>query len=156
MMVSRSAAAAGKGRSPVAENTPMSSSSQVPIRVPTGLLRRISLIIISVSDLRRSIEFYRDKLGLTLAAETSEWAEFVVGEMRLALQASGKPKAAGPAPAHAAEMSLSFEVDDVVEAYEILRATGVHFSRRPVEHDFGMLAVLTDPDGFEIMLIEPR
>lgn len=149
--------AAGKARAPAAGNSPMSSPSQVSIPGSTGLLRRISLIIIAVSDLRRSIEFYRDKLGLTLTAESSEWAEFAVGETRLALQASGKPKATGPAPAHAApEMSLSFEVDDVVEAYEILRATGVHFSHRPAEHDFGMLAVLTDPDGCEIMLIEPR
>jgi predicted enzyme related to lactoylglutathione lyase len=51
---------------------------------------------------------------------------------------------------------LSFEVDDVVEAYEILKAAGVHFLRPPAEQDFGLLAVLKDPDGREIMIVEPR
>jgi catechol 2,3-dioxygenase-like lactoylglutathione lyase family enzyme len=118
------------------------------------LLRRVALIIIHVSDLRRSVQFYRDRLGLTLVAESSEWAEFRVGEDRLALEAdveaSGRPSQA------AGRVSISFEVDDVVEAHEILSAAGVVFDRRPAEQEFGMLAVLSDPDGHEIMLLEPR
>ncbi len=53
-------------------------------------------------------------------------------------------------------MSFSFEVDDVVEAYEVLKAAGVTFSHPPAEQDFGMQAVLHDPDGRDIMLFEPR
>jgi predicted enzyme related to lactoylglutathione lyase len=121
----------------------------------TGLFKRISLTIILVSDLKRSIQFYRDQLGLTLTAETSEWAEFAVGESRLALQAGGDPSLPNPHRA-AGHVTFSFEVDDVVEAYEILNAAGVQFSRTPVEQDFGMLAVLRDPDGRDIMLFEPR
>jgi predicted enzyme related to lactoylglutathione lyase len=111
--------------------------------------------MILVSDIRRSVQFYRDKLGLTLTAETSEWAEFQVGEDRIALQAGGDPKI--PQATNAAgRVSISFEVDDVVEAYEILRAADVPFVRPPAEQEFGMLAVVSDPDGYEIMLFEPR
>ncbi len=119
-----------------------------------GLLKRISLTIVHVSDLRRSVHFYRDLLGLPLAAETSEWAEFRVGECRLALQSGGDPSI--PLSRHAAGyVNFSFEVDDLVEAYETLKAAGVEFLRPPAEQDFGMLAVMRDPDGREIMLFEP-
>jgi lactoylglutathione lyase len=133
----------------------MSGNPHPPTPSQAGLLRRVSLTIILVSDLRRSVSFYRDQLGLTLTAETSEWAEFRVGETRLALQTGGDPGL--PRSRHAAgRVSFSFEVEDVVESYEVLRAAGVPFSRPPAEQDFGMLAVLRDPDGLEIMLVEPR
>lgn len=126
-----------------------------PAPTQTGLLKRVSLIIIHVADLTRSVQFYRDQLGLTLTVETSEWAEFRVGEDRLALEADGGANPPRP-PTAAGRVSISFEVDDVVEAHEILRAAGVSFARPPAEQEFGMLAVLNDPDGHEIMLLEPR
>lgn len=126
-----------------------------PAPAQVGLLKRVSLIMILVSDIRRSVQFYRDQLGLTLTAESSEWAEFQVGEDRVALQAGGDSSV--PCMTQAAgRMSISFEVDDVVEAYEILRAADVPFVRPPAEQEFGMLAVLSDPDGNQIMLFEPR
>ena len=102
----------------------MSGNPHPPTPSQAGLLRRVSLTIILVSDLRRSVSFYRDQLGLTLTAETSEWAEFRVGETRLALQTGGDPGL--PRSRHAAgRVSFSFEVEDVVESYEVLRAAGV-------------------------------
>jgi lactoylglutathione lyase len=120
-----------------------------------GLFKRISLTIIHVSDLRRAAHFYRDLLGLPLIAESSEWVEFQIGESHLALQGGADPSLslAHHAPGY---VSFSFEVDDVVEAYEVLKAAGVEFLRPPSEQDFGMLAVMRDPDGREIMLFEPR
>lgn len=133
----------------------MSGNPRPPTPGQAGLLKRVSLTIVLVSDLKRSVSFYRDQLGLTLTAETSEWAEFRVGETRLALQVGGDPGL--PRSRHAAgRVSFSFEVEDVVEAYEVLREAGVPFSRPPSEQDFGMLAVLRDPDGLEVMLVEPR
>ena len=120
-----------------------------------GLFKRISLTIIHVSDLRRAVRFYRDLLGLRLTAETSQWAEFQIGDCRLALQGGADPTLTIPHKA-AGYMSFSLEVDDVIEAYEILKASGVEFVRPPAEHEFGMLAVMRDPDARDIMLFEPR
>lgn len=120
-----------------------------------GLFKRISLTIIHVSDLRRSVHFYRDLLGLQLTAETSQWAEFQIGECRLALQGGADPTLTIPHKA-AGYLSFSLEVDDVIEAYEVLKASGVEFVRPPAEHEFGMLAVMRDPDARDIMLFEPR
>ena len=126
--------------------------SQTPT---TGLLRRVSLTIILVSDMPRSVHFYRDQLGLPLVAESPDWAEFRLGDTRIALQSGGDPTIPDPHSA-AGHINLSFEVDDVVEAYEMLKAAGVQFLRPPAEQDFGFLAVLKDPDGREIMIVEPR
>jgi hypothetical protein len=47
---------------------------------------RISIITLGVSDMRRSIRFYRDGLGFpTTAADDAEWAIFRTGGVRLAL-----------------------------------------------------------------------
>lgn len=133
---------------------PMNRSAD-PVPRSAGLFKRISLTIIHVSDFKRAVHFYRDLLGLHLIAETSEWAEFRIGESRLALQSGADPSL--PYPHHApGYVGISFEVDDVVEAYEILKAAGVEFLRPPTEQEFGMLAVMRDPDGREIMLFEPR
>jgi catechol 2,3-dioxygenase-like lactoylglutathione lyase family enzyme len=121
----------------------------------TPLIRRISMNIVLVSDLERSVEFYRDKLGLRLITRTSEWAEFEAGETHLALQVGGDPQAPRSNSA-AGKLTISFEVDDVVEAHERLAARGVPFTQQPAEQDFGFLAVLSDPDGLEILLFERR
>lgn len=133
----------------------MNRSADPAARKHTGLFKRISLTIIHVSDLPRAVHFYRDLLGLRLTAETSVWAEFQIGECRLALQGGADPTLTIPHKA-AGYMSFSFEVDDVIEAYEVLKAAGVEFVRPPAEHEFGMLAVMRDPDARDIMLFEPR
>ncbi|MGD8397164.1 MAG: VOC family protein [Candidatus Eiseniibacteriota bacterium] len=119
------------------------------------ILKRISMSIVLVSDLERSIAFYGDCLGLSLMTRTSEWAEFDAGSIHLALQAGGDPAAVRVDNA-AGKLSISFEVEDIVGAHEALVARGVEFTRPPAEQDFGMLAVLRDPDGLEILLFERR
>jgi catechol 2,3-dioxygenase-like lactoylglutathione lyase family enzyme len=117
------------------------------------MLKRISMNIVLVSDLERSIRFYQEQLGLPLITRTSEWAEFATGETHLALQAGGDP--AEPRSNRAAgRLSISFEVEDIVETYEALSAQGVTFTQPPAEQDFGMLAVFKDPDGLDILLFE--
>jgi catechol 2,3-dioxygenase-like lactoylglutathione lyase family enzyme len=118
-------------------------------------MRRVS-VVIGVSDLGRSVQFYRDKLGLHPIIQTSEWAEFLVGDARVALQAATDSGGAAGGTAVAGTVSVGFEVDDVVEAHEVLRAAEVRFKRAPAEHEFGALAVLEDPDHCPITLFEPR
>jgi len=37
---------------------------------------RVNYVIIFVSDMKRSVSFYRDVVGLSLKFETPEWTEF--------------------------------------------------------------------------------
>ncbi|MFY3741947.1 MAG: catechol 2,3-dioxygenase-like lactoylglutathione lyase family enzyme, partial [Candidatus Nitrosomirales archaeon] len=40
------------------------------------LFRKVASVILLVSDMRRSIDFYKNTLGLPLKNSSSDWAEF--------------------------------------------------------------------------------
>lgn len=109
-------------------------------------------IIVYVSDMQRSVAFYRDTLGLPLKFTSPGWSEFVTGSITLALHTSGGdilPEQPGRPPAGIAH--LGFVVDDIQATYETLQARGAHFSLPPQKQPTGRtLAVLHDPDGFGI------
>src|SRR4029453_3860654 len=55
---------------------------------------RINYAIVHVSDMRRSVAFYRDVLGLPLKFESPGWTEFVTEGATLALHMSEGPSSA--------------------------------------------------------------
>jgi len=106
---------------------------------------RLANVIILVSDLDRAERFYRDTLGLKETGRIE--GEFVfldAGGVALAIRATGR----APVPG---DGELSFEVPDVLSAYESLRSR-VAFSRAPravTGSDTRDLyaANFSDPDG---------
>ena len=54
---------------------------------------RVNYVIVFVSDMKRSVSFYRDVLGLPLRFESPEWTEFATEGATLALHASEGPPA---------------------------------------------------------------
>jgi lactoylglutathione lyase len=111
-------------------------------------------IIIYVSEMQRSVAFYRDILGLSLKFTTPGWSEFATGTTTIALHTSmGNPASGQPGRPTAGSGQLGFSVDDIQAAYEALRAQDVPFSLTPQKQTSGVtLAVLHDPDGFGICL----
>ena len=49
---------------------------------------RVNYVIIFVSDMKRSVSFYRDVLGLPLRFESPGWTEFATDGATLALHSS--------------------------------------------------------------------
>ena len=49
-------------------------------------------IIVYVSDMQRSVAFYRDVLGLPLKFSSPGWTEFITGTTTLALHRTGEEK----------------------------------------------------------------
>jgi lactoylglutathione lyase len=111
-------------------------------------------IIIYVSDMQRSVAFYRDVLGLPMKFTSPGWTEFVTGDTTVALHRTGVEKL----PPHqgrppAGQAHLGFVVDDIQAAYEALKARDVYFSLPPEKQVTGnTLAVLHDPDGMGITI----
>ena len=119
------------------------------------MFKQLDYTIVIVSDMQRSVEFYRDTLGIPLKFQSPDWTEFVTGTTTLALH-SGEMKAAAP-PAgdsskQAGTCSIGFNVDDVDKTYEELKGKGIHFVMPPMQRaDQGIkLAVCLDPDGLPI------
>ena len=140
---------------------------------------------LSVSDLDRSIAFYRDLLGLELVAQwdsSQPYLRTVVGfpdaELRIALLRL--PGAAGAAGHHIELLEyrvprgargdartcnpgnghVAFMVEDLDATYRELRAKGVRFKSAPVEvthgRNRGAKAVyLLDPDDITLEMMQP-
>jgi lactoylglutathione lyase len=53
------------------------------------MFKQIDYTMVIVSDMARSIEFYRDKLGIPLKFESPDWTEFQTGATTLALHGGG-------------------------------------------------------------------
>ena len=124
------------------------------------MMSKVGYSRIVVSDLKRSIEFYRDVLGVPLKYESSDWAEFATLGTRLALKAGAPPLAAIPEKSLdgqpiAGRVGIAFEVKNLDQVYLELSARAVKFTHPPMDDGpGGRMAMLLDPDGLEIALGE--
>ncbi len=113
--------------------------------------------MVVVSDMARSVKFYRDTLGLPLKYETREWTEFQTGKTTLALHVGRKPeavRAAGSGEPIAGTCSIGFTVSDLEKTFRDLQSKGAHFVMPPKarEGEGIKLAVCVDPDGLPVSL----
>jgi lactoylglutathione lyase len=113
--------------------------------------------MVAVSDMKRSVEFYRDGLGIRLRFESPDWTEFETGDTVLALHGGGKP-AVQSTELVAGTASIGFYVENLDEKYNELKAKGIKFSLPPTdrEEERIKLAVCLDPDGLAISIAEHK
>ena len=119
------------------------------------MFKQIDYTMVVVSDMQRSVEFYRDKLGLTLKFQTPDWTEFQTGTTTLALHGGGVVSASPPAvdpSKQAGSCSIGFNVEDVDKTYQELQAKGIRFVMPPTQREGEgiKLTVCIDPDGLPI------
>jgi len=125
----------------------------------SNTLSRIDYVMVIVSDMNRSVAFYKDTLGIPLKFESPDWTEFQTGATTLALHGGGKRAAAteGEGGKTAGTCSIGFTVKNLDETYAALREKGVHFVMPPTarEGEGIKLAVALDPDGLPISFSQP-
>ena len=118
------------------------------------MFKQIDYTMVVVSDMERSVEFYRDKLGIPLKFQSPEWTEFATGATTLALHGGGVPQGppTGDPSKIAGACSIGFNVDDVDKTYEELKAKGIRFVMPPTQREGEgiRLAVAIDPDGLPV------
>ena len=119
------------------------------------MFKQIDYTMIVVSDMDRSVEFYRDKLGIPLKFQSPGWTEFATGATTLALHGGGVPASGPPSgdpSKRAGACSIGFSVEDVDKTYEELKAKGIRFVMPPTRQEAEgiILAVAIDPDGLPV------
>ncbi|MCI4320325.1 MAG: VOC family protein [Thermoplasmata archaeon] len=115
----------------------------------------VDYLMVLVSDMDRSVDFYENKIGLRLLSRSDGWSEFDAGTTRLALHGGGTPpktsEASSDGERTAGQCSLGFNVTDVDRTYRELRAKGVEFDLPPEDRFQRIrLAVAHDPDGLTL------
>jgi lactoylglutathione lyase len=118
--------------------------SQVNFRLPS-----ISMVMLGVKEVKRSVEFYRDRLGLTLRQQFEGFAMFDTGAVTLVLSEDAARRAASVVGA----TEVIFTVEDVRAGTDALKAQGVKFARDPHQVNGPMWAAnFEDPDGHLLTL----
>lgn len=106
----------------------------------------------------RSVQFYRDKLGLTLKFESKEWTEFQTGRTTLALHPARQTRVENQRSSDliAGSCSLGLNVPDLEASFKQLQSSGVVFVMNPTEREGEgiRLAVCVDPDGLQISIAQ--
>ena len=123
------------------------------------MFSKVDYIKVNVSDMSRSVAFYRDILGLPLKFQSPGWSEFQTGATTLALhQIRARVGGEGRAPTEpvAGTCSIGFSVEDLEATYRELAARGAPFVLAPTEqvNEGIRLAVCVDPDGLPISFAE--
>jgi len=119
---------------------------------------QLNYAIIFVSDMKRSVGFYRDVLGFPLKFESPEWTEFATGGATLALHpARGEstgPEAPEPVPAGRCRPGI--RVPDLDRFHERMVEMGVSCVQEPRDVFGSRIAQYLDPDGLAISVGEER
>jgi len=110
---------------------------------------KLAYVIVYVSDMKKSVAFYRDQLGLKPTFASPQWSEFKTGTTVLALHPASRENAPGVA-------EVAFTVPDLKAFYETRRAGGVTFTGPPSAQEFGQpMTEMHDPDGGKITVGGP-
>jgi predicted enzyme related to lactoylglutathione lyase len=113
------------------------------------LVRRLNVVYLYVSEMERSLGFYRGLLGIPLEGD-EDWQEASLGETRFALHLAHERTGA----LSSGSIHVNLEVADLDGATERLRAAGVAVEET-MRDDWGASARITDPDGYELYLFQP-
>jgi predicted enzyme related to lactoylglutathione lyase len=114
---------------------------------------KISLIALGVSDLSKSVAFYRDMAGFDLQNQFESLAFLSAGPIMVMLN-SGLRRPEGPL---AGAMEIVVAAESVTAAHRQLIEKGCSFVNQPREVTPGSWAsTFTDPDGHWLTLFGPK
>jgi lactoylglutathione lyase len=119
---------------------------------------RLGYAIVFVSDMKRSVSFYKDVLGLPLRFESPGWTEFATEEATLALHAS-KASSSGSGDLEdlpPGRCRPGLQVPDLDEFHRKMLERRVPCLQEPKDVFGARIAQYLDPDGLGISVAEAR
>jgi predicted enzyme related to lactoylglutathione lyase len=109
--------------------------------------KKISMVLIGVSDMQRAVDFYRSILGLPLKFQTPTYSEFKTGGAVLALQTRGEIRSEGA--------SFSLPTTNIKKDHEALRKKKVKFWKDLTEEPYGWVLMPKDSEGNIFEIVQP-
>jgi lactoylglutathione lyase len=124
------------------------------------LFTKVGTVILLVSDMERSVKFYKELLGLPVKtkSESPDWVEFFNRETTLSLHAIKKGKGSSNVAGKDTKLGtgtlVGFMVSDIDATVQFLKENNVRFFKEPREEPFGKHAIVEDPDGHLISIAQ--
>ena len=110
-------------------------------------------VAIFVHDIGRAVEFYRDTLGLPMTKHGSFGAEFLEGDTHVGVHPAVHPQAKALVGRHT---GITLFVPDLLHYCGVLHDRGVQFQAEPTQQSWGIMAMISDPDGNVLALWEDK
>lgn len=118
-------------------------------RTDSFRLWKVGYVMLGVADVKKSIAFYHEKLGLMVTQQSEDLAFFDAGGVSIVVSSE-----VGKTPG---DSETVFAVDHVQPAYEALSKRGIHFENAPHPLSAALWAAsFRDPDGHLLSLFGPK
>ncbi|MGW4099846.1 VOC family protein [Mycobacterium sp. NPDC004974] len=109
-----------------------------------------SRMLIRPVDYPKSVEFYRDAIGLAIAREYGAGTVFYAGQSLIELAGHHSPTKSGVFPG-----ALWLQVRDVYATQAELESRGVAIARAAAQEPWGLHEMhVTDPDGITLIFVQ--
>ena len=114
----------------------------------------VNHILLEVRDMKASIIFYHDILGLRIKMQKDDFTILEAGNMGIFLSTGHwdwdqpRPKETRPGWG----MYPHFAVTDAMQTIEKAKQAGYKIPQEPKEYDWGTEAFVTDPDGYVLAI----
>jgi lactoylglutathione lyase len=116
---------------------------------------RVNYAVVFVSDMRRSVSFYRDIIGLPLRFVSPQWTEFATDGATLALHlAESSPRVSADNGPRAGSCRPGLRVPSLGEFHKQMIARNVRCLQEPQDVFGTHVAQYADPDGLTISVGE--
>ena len=124
---------------------------------PASAVPKLDHILLEVSNLKASIAFYRDFLGLRLKSESDWFVMLESDNVGVFLRNSrwDWEKRSGKGEQLGLGMYPHLEVSDAAATVEKARKAGYRVVQEPRKYDFGTEAFIADPDGYTWAFVSP-
>jgi catechol 2,3-dioxygenase-like lactoylglutathione lyase family enzyme len=121
-----------------------------------------SRVLFRPTDYQRSVEFYRDGIGLAIAREYGAGTVFYAGQSLIELAGHGGQKRSDPGNRHGEPAepgtfpgALWLQVRDVHATQAELEGRGVEIARQAKQEPWGLHEMhVTDPDGVTLIFVQ--
>ena len=110
--------------------------------------KKVGTVILLVSDMEKSVKFYREVLHLPIKSQSEEWTEFFNVGTVIALHLAKRKAKIGTGIG----VLIGFMDNDLEATVNRLKMQGVKFCKEPKEETFGKHTTIEDPDGHLISI----
>jgi len=112
------------------------------------LIENLTHVAVFVKDQEKALDFYTEKLGFVKTTDLGQGPDRFLS---IALNERGTEIVLMN---RKAPSMIAFRVDDCKKTIEELKQKGVAIIKEPEKVPFGIQAIITDPDGNQMVLVE--